>query len=130
MSAVDRIRRASLPLLVVGLLTSSGCQSSSRSFHMDSNSRVPWFGLNLPLPQPSSRRKTLETISDTAAAAPAIELADQKSIAAPTEPNTPVRSLLPKWLGGTEASLPIPPDAPKLDPREVVALDGPREEFR
>jgi hypothetical protein len=111
-----------------GLLTglACGCQSQ-RSFSMDSNSRAPWFGLNLSLPKASAKRKTLETISDTAPLQARIETAGLKTTA--SEP-APVRKLLPKWLGGTESSLPLPPDAPRIGDEGTVTLEGPREEFR
>lgn len=98
---------------------------------MDSNSRMPWFGLNLSLPKPSARRKTLETIQDTAPEQSAIATAElrepQETV---TAPSAPVRSLLPKWFQSDKASIPIPDDAPQLDPEEIIELEGPREEFR
>jgi len=127
---------ASLMLLglCICLIAQSGCQSASRSFQMDSNSRSPWFGLNMSLPKSSSKRKTLQTISDQDSTRPAVATAEFKpskqtapSLAA--TPATPKRSLLPQWLGGA-ASQPMPVDAPTLDPRRIVELQGPREEFR
>ncbi len=115
-------------VLCCGVLASAlcGCRST-RSFGMDSNSNVPWFGLSLPLPKASSSRKTLETISETEPQRPSIATADLKT----REPEpAPARSLWPKWLGGAVPSLPIPPDAPRIHPDETILLEGPREEFR
>lgn len=121
--------RLSLVLMLCGwlLLSASGCRST-RMFAIDSDSRSPWFGLNFALPKPSAKRKTLETISDDHPEQVQIATADLKSIEA--TPAQPVRSLLPKWLGGTTTSLPLPPDAPRIDHSETVTLGGPREEFR
>jgi len=108
-------------------LTGVGCRSSSRSFYMDSNSRLPWFGLNLSLPKSSSSRKTLETIADSAPESHAVQTAELREV----EPESkPVRSRLPRWLGGTETSLPLPSDAPRIDAEETIELTGPRQEFR
>jgi hypothetical protein len=122
-----RPKLVTLVLISLGLAV-SGCQSSSRSFQMDSNSRVPFFGLNLSLPKPSSKRKTLETISDAQPQEPMVATAELRT-SEPTRPVAPVRSLLPKWLGG-ESNLPIPTDAPQITRDEIIELQGPREEFR
>ena len=113
-------------LVVTTCLSATGCQSS-RSFYMDSNSRMPWFGLNLSLPKRSAGRKTLETISDTRPSEAAITTADLRT---PEPESKPLRSRLPHWLGGTESGIPLPPDAPRIDKEEIIELAGPREEFR
>ncbi|MFV0442447.1 MAG: hypothetical protein ACK5Q5_02625 [Planctomycetaceae bacterium] len=116
-------------LLSCGLSLPSGCQSS-RSFYMDSNSRSPWFGLNLSLPKPSARRKTLQTISDAKSDEPTVSTAELRTLQPPQVPTKkPVKSVLPKWLGG-ETAQSVPDDAPRLDPDKIVELQGPREEFR
>ena len=126
---------------------SAGCRSTNGVFQMDSNSRVPWFGLNWALPQPSSRRKTLETISDTSPEKPVISLADDRrpaesaeparettiSTPARTEPSAPPpsapRRLFSRLVGGDQ-SLPFPgTSAPPRD-EGTISLIGPREEFR
>lgn len=96
---------------------------------MDSNSRAPWFGLNLSLPKPSARRKTLETISQTEPEQPAVKTAELRTPEPESKPG-PVRALLPKWLGGGAGAIPLPSDAPRLEADEIIALEGPREEFR
>lgn len=115
-------------MLCLMLVTASvaGCRSS-RSFAIDSNSRSPWFGLSLPLPQASSKRKTLETISDSSPQQARIATAESRTT---KSESAPVRSLLPKWLGGTEPGVPLPPDAPRIDAEAAIRLEGPREEFR
>lgn len=116
-----------LAVCCLSAVAASGCKST-RMFAIDSDSRVPWFGLNLSLPKPSAQRKTLETISDTQPEQARIDTAELTSIE-PT-PATPLRSRLPKWLGGQPSSLPLPPDAPRIEDEARVELNGPREEFR
>lgn len=101
----------------------AGCRSTDGFFGIDSNSRTPWFGLNVPLSRPANRKPTLETISESgehkAQAVPA------KQVKA--EPATG-GNLLSRLLG-TESSIPLPADAPTDAKRDVVQLEGPREEF-
>jgi hypothetical protein len=104
----------------------SGCRSTSGSFRMDSNSRAPWFGLNLSLPKASAERKTLETISDTAPESDVATTADLKI----SEPPSRKRSLLPRWLGGKEEAIPLPEDAVDLEDARVIRLEAPRAEFQ
>lgn len=121
--------RASLALLLgCGLaLSSGGCRSTSGAFQMDSNSRVPWFGMNFSLPTPSARRKTLQTISRTHAEEPTISLAEEHTVQpAPTQP----RGLLSRLRGSDSAAIPAPPPSADELSGRTISLSGPREEFR
>jgi hypothetical protein len=84
------------------------------------------MGFDLSLPKRDSRRKTLETISDRQPADSAVKLADL-----PDEPAAEDRpGPLARWLRAEEESLPLPPDALTIDEEAIIALEGPREEFR
>lgn len=125
----NTVCRCPLPLAVLGLwclVAANGCRSSSGSFSMDSNSRVPWFGLDLSLPQPSARRKTLETISDHNPAAARVSTAELRT----TEREASSLSLVPRWLRGGNDAIPLPAEAIRTANEQPVVLDGPREEFR
>lgn len=115
-------------LLASGLLlgTASGCRSTSGSFQMDSNSRAPWFGLNLSLPKPSASRKTLETISDAHPHRERTATADLRVVETPS----PKRSVLPRWLGGAEEAIPLPEDESGAAEARVIRLEAPRAEFQ
>jgi hypothetical protein len=122
------LRRLQILALCGCLLPAWGCRST-RMFAIDSDSRVPWFGLNLSLPRQSAKRKTLETISDTAPTENRITTAELRETVE-RAPAAPVRSRLPAWLGGSPSSLPLPSDAPRIGDGATVTLEGPREEFR
>jgi hypothetical protein len=121
-------RSVSAVLVCCGLMAvSSGCRATSGAFQMDSNSRMPWFGLNLSLPKPKATRKTLETIGDARPRAPTISLADEHH---PDPSAAPPRRLLPRLRGNDDAAIPAPPPSPHEQSDRPLRLEGPREEFR
>lgn len=121
-------RSVSVVLVCCGLMAvSSGCRATSGTFQMDSNSRMPWFGLNLSLPKPKSSRKTLETISDARPREATIALADEHYSEPPA---SPPRRLLSRLRGNDDAAIPAPPPSPREQADRPLRLEGPREEFR
>ncbi len=125
------MRSASVMLVCCGLMTAgSGCRATSGAFQMDSNSRMPWFGLNLSLPKPKASRKTLETISDSRPREQTISLANEHH----RDPSPPPRRLLSRLRGSEseaeETAIPAPPLSPQEQSQQPLRLEGPREEFR
>ncbi len=119
--------RSFLILVLSGsFLLIAGCRSTSKTFSMNSDSGMPWFGLNFALPRKNSGRKTLETISDRSPGDQTISSADLRE---PVE-NPPPRRFLPEWLTGrNDASIPLPQGSLHADDEQIVQLEGPQEDF-
>ena len=82
------------PLLLSSLITTvvisfSGCAIGGKSFSIDSNSRVPFFGLELKERKPKSTAPAYRSISWSGGGTPEVEVALQR-----TATTTVV---LPKW---------------------------------
>ena len=103
----------------------AGCQSTRGQFQLDSNSRVPWFGLDLSLPKPSARRKSLQTIGQADTGPTPIVRSEERL---PLPSAAPSRRLLSRWIGG-EPGIPAPAESAPRD-GEPISLAGPRAEFQ
>lgn len=112
-----------MSLLLAGL--ASGCRSPNSFFQLDSDSRMPWLGLNIPLGQQNAKPKSVETVSQADEEAAKIVTAQEKSAAAPEKSPGFFSRLL-----GSEQSIPLPDKIPASENDRVVILEGPRETFQ
>jgi len=82
-----------LSLITTVVVSFSGCTIGGKSFSIDSNSRVPFFGLELKERKPKSTAPAYQSISWSGGGTPAVEVALQR-----TATTTVV---LPKWAKKT-----------------------------
>lgn len=98
-------------------LIASGCAVGGKHFSYDSQSRMPWFGLQLTEPK-SKEPAIYRSISREAPASepPAVNLALQKT-------EEPTRKW-PKWLGGESKSAIVLPVSKRDDASQTADLSA------
>ena len=125
---MTRARMLGYCLIATALAASSGCRSTNRFFQIDSNSGVPWFGLNVPL----GDARDSESDADDRVLAATERRPQQETIVATAdrrrEPQRPAARLLPNWLTGRDEAIPLPSDIPLAQQQATTPL-GPQEEF-